>query len=201
MVQKNYQNRQFEELTFGYLDQLFRFAYARLGNRHDAEDVVQETYLKAYRAFGTFRNGTSIKNWLTQILMNNVRDHYRKASRKVQTVNIADEIEESSEEPAQIGPEQEMCDGEIDPFVASALKAIPGTCLTPLLLREIYDASYGEIAQILDIPIGTVMSRLSRARALLRKKLLSDLRSDSLPIAPAAEDSQAELGGSPNALR
>lgn len=200
MAQRNYQNRQFEELTFGYLDQLFRNAYARLGNRHDAEDIVQETYLKAYRAFGTFKNGTSVKNWLTQILVNNVRDHFRKASRTVQTVDIAEGLGEITEEPVQIGPEQEICDGEIDPSLASALRSMPDTCLAPLLLREIHEASYHEIATILDIPMGTVMSRLSRARALLRKKLLNDVRLDRLSIVPTV-DSESELGGSPNALR
>jgi RNA polymerase sigma-70 factor (ECF subfamily) len=199
MAQSNYPNRQFEKLTLGYVDQLFRFAYARVGNTQDAEDIVQETYLKGYRSFHNLRKGESARNWLTQILVNTVRDHFRKASRTIQTVEIAEAFLNGLEEPAQIGPEEQVCNREIDPLLAKALNLMPDTYAVPFLLREIYDTSYNEIAGILNVPIGTVMSRLSRARAVLRKTLLMD--SKNLTIFPNIKNQHADLRGPSDALQ
>ena len=141
-----------------------------MGNADDAEDIVQETCLKAYKSFHTFRGQTSIKNWLSRILINTVRDHFRKGGRTVETVELDDSIE-SDEMLAEPGPEELLCNSEIHPELMKALSALPEQLLVPLLLREIDDATYEEMAQILDVPIGTVMSRLFRARKLMRKKL------------------------------
>ncbi|MGH9547812.1 MAG: sigma-70 family RNA polymerase sigma factor, partial [Terriglobales bacterium] len=136
---------------------------------------------KAYRAFGTFSRKTSVKNWLTAILINAVRDHLRKNARTISTIDFGNDQDngESLYEPTTRSPEQELCDNAIDPALIAALKSMPEEFLVPLLLREIQDASYEEIAKILEIPQGTVMSRLSRARALLRKKLLAEPQSGS----------------------
>lgn len=201
MAKNNDVNRQFAALTFGYMDQLFRFAYARVGNTQDAEDIVQETYLKGYRAFHTVRKGDSIKGWLIQILMNNVRDHFRAASRAVQTVNIVDTHGENLVEPLQTGPEERLCDLEIDPALLKALNSMPPACVTPLLLREIHDATYSEIAALLNVPMGTVMSRLSRARVLLRKRLLVDGDSYGLRLFPNRQDNRPDSGGCCDALQ
>jgi len=154
---------EFENCTFSYMEQLFRLAYSRVGNTQDAEDIVQETYLKAWRAFSSLRRRESIKRWITHILMNTIRDYRRKDTRTVSTVDISDLDESSFHEPTQIGPEEEICRDEIDPMLSNALRSIPETFLTPLLLREIHESTYDDIAQTLDIPIGTVMSRLFRA--------------------------------------
>lgn len=167
------QGKDFRDMTLCYVEPLFRLAYARVGNNLDAEDIVQETYLKAFRAFGTFKGKTSIKNWLSQILINTVRDHFRKNQKELPTIDLDTAIEELPSEPMVSGPEETICENEIDPMLTRALKSIPDEFVTALLLREIHEASYKEIAQILDIPEGTVMSRLHRARTLLRTYLLS----------------------------
>jgi RNA polymerase sigma-70 factor (ECF subfamily) len=163
--------QEFEKLTLCFVEQLYRLAYSRVGNAQDAEDIVQDTYIKAYRSFNGFRFEISVKNWLSQILLNTVRDHFRKGLRTVPTSNIDDVLDDDAAQPIDCSPEQRMCDEEIDPSLAKALTSLPENLLVPLLLREIHDATYEEIAHILDIPKGTVMSRLFRARALLRKRL------------------------------
>jgi RNA polymerase sigma-70 factor, ECF subfamily len=171
-------NSQFEDSTFCYMKQLFRLAYSRTGNRQDAEDILQETYLKAWRSFGSVRQPESTKNWLTQILINTIHDFRRKAQRTIETVDIADLDEDAVQEQVSASPEDQICRDEIDSSLSEALQSIPQAFLTPLLLREIYESSYDEIAHSLDIPIGTVMSRLYRARALLRNALLAHEKSD-----------------------
>lgn len=161
-----------EETAFKHIDQLFRLAYARVGNVEDAEDIVQETYVKAFRAYASYRHEASLLTWLTQILVNIVHDHFRKTTRVVPTVDVAD-MDEWLLEPAAQGPEELLCNNELDSVLTLALRSMSETLVIPLLLREIHDASYEEIAQILEVPIGTVMSRLSRARSSLRKKLLA----------------------------
>jgi RNA polymerase sigma-70 factor (ECF subfamily) len=160
----------FDKLALQYAEQLYRLAFARVGNAADAEDIVQETYLKAFKNFPTFRHETSVKNWLSKILVNSIRDHFRKSGRAVETVKFDDsaELDERVSEP---GADELLCHCEIHPELMKALSSLPEQLLAPLLLREIDDASYEEIAQILDVPKGTVMSRLFRARSLLRKKL------------------------------
>lgn len=170
----------FEHLALCHVERLFRLAYARVGNVQDAEDIVQETYLKAFRRFETIKNQALIKSWLTQILINTVRDHQRKDARTVETIELDEAISDGTvTEPASSGPEDVLCRQEIDPALVRALNSLPDLLLAPLLLRELDDASYDQIAQILQIPRGTVMSRLFRARALLRKKLFSDDRGDT----------------------
>lgn len=160
----------FEELALQHAEPLFRLAFSRVGNAHDTEDILQETYIKAYKNFDDFRHETSVKNWLSKILINTVRDHFRRGGRTVETVEW-DDTHELNETLIQPGPEHGICEFEIHPEVLKALSTLPEQLQIPLLLREIDEASYEEIAQILDVPKGTVMSRLFRARALLRKKL------------------------------
>ncbi len=171
----------FEELALRFVEPLYRLAFARVDNVNDAEDIVQETYLKAFKNFQTFRGEASLKNWLSQILINTVRDHFRKSGRTVVTVEWDDSIE-SDELLAEPGPEELLCNSNLHPELTKALSTLPEQLLVPLLLREIDDATYEEIAQILEVPMGTVMSRLFRARKLLRKKLCN------LPKAPHFAD-------------
>lgn len=159
-----------EKSLYSYAQKLYRLAYARLGHAQDAEDIVQETYLKAFRALDSFKEGTNAEAWLVQILLNTVRDHYRHVKRTAPTMSL-DESDEASKSRPTKSPEQQFIDNEFDETVLSAMKATPEWLLTPLLLREIHDMSYKELAEILDVPIGTVMSRLSRARLFLRQQL------------------------------
>jgi len=193
---KHRPEHEFEEQTLCYVEQLFRLAYSRVANAQDAEDIVQDTYLKAYKGFSKFRFETSIKNWLSQILLNTVRDHFRKGSRTIATMNIEDMLDDDGDQPIDCSPEQQMCEDEIDPALMQALLSIPENLLIPLLLREIHDATYEEIASILDVPKGTVMSRLFRARAQLRKRLGSRNETRGLAVSvPAVPISSDESRG------
>ncbi|MBA4049880.1 MAG: RNA polymerase subunit sigma-24 [Cyanobacteria bacterium PR.023] len=159
-----------ESALYSHAQRLYRLAYARLGHAQDAEDIVQETYLKAFRALSSFKEGTNAEAWLVQILLNTIRDHFRHVKRTAPTVPL-DENEEASKNRATKSPEQKFVESEFDEAVLSAMKATPEWLLTPLLLREIHDMSYKELAETLDVPIGTIMSRLSRARLFMRQQL------------------------------
>lgn len=145
---------------------LFRALYAtarRLtGNVQDAEDLVQETYLRGFRAFDRFEPGTNLRAWLYSILHNARTD----ALRKRRPMRIVDEPVEDG--PAQ-APEQHQLGAELD--LEKALARVPEVFREALILRDIEELSYEEIARALDIPIGTVMSRLYRGRAVLRQAL------------------------------
>lgn len=151
-------------------------AYARLSNAEDTEDVLQETYLKAFRAFDSFKEGSNAKSWLIQILLNTIRDHIRKENRNLTAVLLDENAQVLNQHSPS--PEQLLCKNEFDSPLLEALQSLPEAFLTPLLLREIQSFSYQEIASTLDIPIGTVMSRLSRGRDLLRKKLIGACDND-----------------------
>ena len=164
----------FERQTYPLAPRLYRLAYARLGNAADAEDVVQETYLKAYRAFASFRPGTNIQAWLTQILINNIRDHLRRSVKSPPLIGLDElpegvSVEDLLADPRQ--PAQIYEDSQIDADLVNAVRSLPEALVAPWLLRELHDQSYKEIAETLQVPIGTVMSRLSRARQQIRKLL------------------------------
>jgi RNA polymerase sigma-70 factor, ECF subfamily len=164
----------FEETAYKYLKRLYRLAYARLGNVEDAEDVVQETYLKAFRHADNFREGSNVEPWLVTILLNTVRDHVRRLSRNPAPVAL-DGLEETDflaeMADGKDTPEEEAEKNEVGVDLETALKETPEWMLTPFLLREFEDMSYKDIATTLNLPIGTVMSRLSRARSFLSKRL------------------------------
>lgn len=166
---------QFEELTKPYGQDIYRLALWRLANRQDAEDVVQETFLRAYRSFHTFQTGTNAKAWLTKISLNVINDLLKKKTRQPDTVSFdgdGDEIESLQSESVSLqDPAVQIMMNEFDPALLLALRKLPVSLLYPLLLRELEDLSYEEIASILAIPTGTVMSRLFRARRLVRDRL------------------------------
>jgi RNA polymerase sigma-70 factor (ECF subfamily) len=132
-------------------------------NAHDAEDLVQETYLRAYRAFDRFQPGTNIRAWLFTILHRVRTDSFRKAGRLPQTVELAET------DPAVPPPQDALAQGGED--LARALAGLPETFRAAVVLRDVEDLSYQEIARVLDVPVGTVMSRIHRGRALLRAAL------------------------------
>ncbi len=145
-----------------------------MGNAHDAEDAVQETLTKAYRAFGTFKQGTNVGAWLSRIMLNVIADNMRKQMREPRPISLDEAPDDQA--PMEIAssdpnPEQMLLNSVLDSELQIALDSISEDLLTPFLLREIQELSYKEIANVLDVPIGTVMSRLSRARAQLLKKL------------------------------
>jgi len=146
-------------------------------NPADAEDVVQETFLKAYRAYSSYTEGTNLKAWLYRILTNTYINKYRKAQRRPSEVELGElqdlylykRLGEAS--GASRSAEADMLDAFVDTDVIDALESLPETFRMPVLLADVDGFSYKEIAEMLDIPIGTVMSRLHRGRKALQKKL------------------------------
>ena len=148
-------------------------------NPADAEDLVQETFLKAYRAYDTFTEGTNLKAWLYRILTNTYINRYRKAQRRPTETDL-DDVEDmylyrrmGAEESADLSrsAEDALLDGLVESDIKEAVEALPEHFRLPVLLADLEGFSYKEIAEILDIPIGTVMSRLHRGRKQLQRTL------------------------------
>jgi len=154
----------FEAEVLPQLRGLYGMAYRLTRNVHDAEDLVQETLLRAYKAFDRYRPGTNVRAWLFTILHRLRTDWLRKRGRSPQTVELL------GDGPA-VAPSHEAAVTSGREEVARALQAIPETFREAVLLRDVEDFSYAEIAEILGIPAGTVMSRIHRGRALLRETL------------------------------
>ena len=169
----------FSDQAMQYMDALYTAALRLTHNAADAEDLVQETYLKAYRAYGGFEEGTNLRAWLYRILTNTFINNYRSKKRRPDETDI-DEIEDlylyrrlGGLEAAAAGrsAEEELLDWFTDAEVKEAVEALPEQFRMAVLLADVEGFSYKEIAEILDIPIGTVMSRLHRGRKALQKRL------------------------------
>jgi RNA polymerase sigma-70 factor (ECF subfamily) len=153
----------FEREALPQLQALFAGACRLTRDAADAEDLVQETYLRAFRAFHLYRPGTNIRAWLFTILYRVRADHFRKAARSPRTVELP--LEGPAVEPAQ----HQLANGH--ELVQRALARLPEPFHSAVVLRDMHDFSYDEIAGILEVPIGTVMSRIHRGRAQLRQLL------------------------------
>jgi RNA polymerase sigma-70 factor (ECF subfamily) len=175
--------KEFEKLTWPLGPDLFRLAYWRLANLQDAEDVVQECYLRAFRSFHTFQTGSNLKGWMTRILLNVINDTLKKRVRQPDLPTIDDAVDElaslQDQSASSRDPETQLIEKEIRPDLLNALQRLPTSLLHPLLLRELEDMTYAEIADILAIPVGTVMSRLFRARRVVRDELTNCAKSNA----------------------
>jgi len=169
----------FQTLAEPFRRELLAYCYRMLGSVHDAEDLVQETYLRAYRGFEGFKEGTNLKAWLYRILTNTYINQYRAAKRRPDQVDL-DDVEDlylyrrlGGIEAAMAGrsPETEVLERMPESQVKEALESLPEQFRMAVLLADVEGFAYKEIAEILDIPIGTVMSRLHRGRKLLQKRL------------------------------
>jgi RNA polymerase sigma-70 factor (ECF subfamily) len=172
------ERREFETAAMPFLDSLYNTAFRMTRNSEDAEDLVQETYLKAYRSYEQFEKGTNLKAWLFKILKNTFINEYRRRQAAPPESDFAD-IEESFESHISSearenvkNPEQEVLENVLDEDVQRALDELPPDYRMALLLADIEGFSYKEIADILEIPVGTVMSRLYRGRKLLEAAML-----------------------------
>ena len=173
----------FETAAMPFLDALYNTAYRLARNAEDAEDLVQETFLKGYRSYAQFTPGTNLKAWLFKILKNTFINEYRKRQAAPAESDFA-AIEESFESEIADGaagqiknPEEEALERAFDENVQRALDALPPDYRMAVLLADIEGFSYREVAEILDIPVGTVMSRLYRGRKLLEETMLRYARS------------------------
>jgi RNA polymerase sigma-70 factor (ECF subfamily) len=167
----------FERDVLPLLPSLYGAALRMTRNPADAEDLVQEAYLRAFRGFAGFKEGTNLKAWLYRILTNSFINTYRKKQREPQTVEGPDDLEEwylfdrLGARSVEGSAEQEVLDRIPDQAVKAALESLPDNFRVPVLLADVEGFSYKEIAEIMDTPIGTVMSRLHRGRKALEKAL------------------------------
>jgi len=162
----------FEELAMPLFDSLYNFARWLVQNSNDAEDIVQETYLKALRSFASFQPGTNFRAWMFQILRNTFLSSRSTLDRRM-TVAV-DSEEDFPVLPATAAtPESLLIERFSNDAVRCAIERLPFIFREVILLCDVEDASYREIAEILSIPMGTVMSRLARARKAVRDSLRS----------------------------
>jgi len=168
--------KRFEEEALPHLDALYTMAMRLARNPDDANDLLQETVLRAYRFFHQFEKGTNCRAWMLTILFNNFRNSYRKSSRE-QPAASTDEFERKVEgeslriDPAGSDPEAMLSGQGMEGKVERALAGLPAEFREAILLVDVEELSYQEVSGVLNIPIGTVKSRVSRGRAMLRDAL------------------------------
>ena len=166
----------FNEEILPHLDSLYNFGLRLTSDPNDAEDLVQDTIVKAYRFFSSYEKGTNAKAWLFRILKNSYINNYRRQSKKPQEVDY-DEVSSfyesiRAERTETSDLEDKMFRELIDDELTNALDQIPEDFRTVVLLCDVEDFTYEEIANMLDVPIGTIRSRLHRGRNLLKAQLM-----------------------------
>ncbi len=168
----------FEEEALELSDQVYRVARRMVGSREEAEDLVQQTYERAFRAWRQFTPGTNLRAWLLRILTNLNIDRGRRQQRSPQTTSLDTEAGDyflynqlESQVPEENPDEERVLERLSQDSVVEALAEVPHDFRDVIVLVDIGEFSYADAAQILDIPIGTVMSRLHRGRRILKKNL------------------------------
>ena len=192
----------FAEQAMVYMDQLYSAARRMTRNTADAEDLVQETYLRAYRGFGNFQQGTNLRAWLFRILTNAFINSYRSKQRKPQSVDLAS-VEDlylhqrlGGDTRAALGASAEdvLMETLVESEIIEALESLPEEYRIAVLLADVEGFAYKEIAEILDVPMGTVMSRLHRGRKTLQKRLLEFVKTRGWVDPPDPDRSPAPAG-------
>src|SRR6476646_4549857 len=182
-----------------YAGPLYSAALRMTRNRADAEDLVQETYLRAYRSFNTFDEGTNLRAWLFRSLTNTFINSYRAKQRRPVEDELGD-IEDLymykrlGNLDASRSAEDTLFEMFTDDEVKQALEELPENFRLPVLLADVEDFSYKEIAEMMDIPIGTVMSRLHRGRKAMQKKL-TDFATERGLISRSADAEEQHIHG------
>lgn len=164
--------RSFETEALPHLDAVYRVALRLSGDESQADDLTQETMLKAYRSWHQYKSGTNVRAWLLTILRNTFINEYRKTRREGPSVEIGD-IEEFTvfREVQDVDPEGDFFDQIVDDEVLQSIDRLPEEFRETLVLSDVEGLSYAEIAEITGVPIGTVKSRLFRARQALQQEL------------------------------
>ena len=167
----------FEELVLLFDKKIYNYCLRMTNNRSDAEDLAQEVFLKAYKNLKNFRKDSKFSTWIYRIAYNTCVDNYRKKRLKLLPLNkiIDEEQQEISIPSPDPLPEEQVISNEKYSLIKECIAQLKPRYKSAIILRDIHNYSYREIAEILDIPIGTVKSDISRARALLRKALKSRL--------------------------
>jgi RNA polymerase sigma-70 factor, ECF subfamily len=178
MLGERKQRSEFEAVALPHLDALYGAAFRLTRNPRDAEDLVQDAILRAYRFWGGFERGSNCKAWLFKILTNTFINGYQKNKRGREVLSAAVAEQEAVDgvlvhqaAASQRDPERQLLDRTMSEDVQRALAAVPPDFRTAVVLCDVEGFSYKEIAEIMDCPVGTVMSRLHRGRRLLRQAL------------------------------
>jgi RNA polymerase sigma-70 factor (ECF subfamily) len=185
----------FADEAMQYAPQLYSGALRMTRNQADAEDLVQETYLRGFRSFHTFQEGTNLRAWLFRIMTNAFINKYRAKQRRPQETDLADvedlylyrRLGSMESAAASLSAEDEFLDMFTDDEVKQALEELPENFRLPVLLADVEGFSYKEIAEMLTIPIGTVMSRLHRGRKAMHKALYEFAEVRGLTSTPVGE--------------
>lgn len=177
-------NREFAQAALSHIDSLYGTALRLTRRAADAEDLVQDTYLKAFRSAHQFEAGTNLKAWLFTILHNTFRNARRHDGRNPVEVD-SDAVERATAAgPGEQSPEQLLTRATLDADLQAALDELPEAFRQAVWLRDVEELTYAEMAQVLDVPIGTVMSRISRGRrGLLDNLRARRRRADELEVA------------------
>jgi len=168
-------HKEFEKEMLPHMDALYNFALRMTGNPDDADDLLQDTYLKAYRFFDKYEKGTNSKAWLFRIMKNSYINKYRKELKEPDKVdyddikNFYNVIRDESADPNDL--QEKLFGNLLDDEVMEAIQSLPDDFRTVVILCDIEGLTYEEIADLVECPIGTVRSRLHRGRKMLRAKL------------------------------
>lgn len=181
-VEDEKKDRIFNEEFYPQAEALYNFAYSLTHNEPDAADLVQEAYTKAFRFIDKYDQGTNAKAWLFKILKNAFINHYRKKAKTPTKVDIDEfsgykDDDEQNQHAGYVDLRQEIFQNMIGDEVTAAVNGLPVDYRTVILLCDVEDFTYEEISKIIGAPIGTVRSRLHRARNLLKEKLLTYAKS------------------------
>ena len=163
----------FEAVALEHMNLVYRSALYMAQNENDAQDLVQETYLRAYRFFDKFEEGTNCKAWLLKILQNTFINTIRRKRKQSRVIHLSEMEDQGLELTSDANPEYEVFGDLFDDEMTAAMNRLPVEYRTAILLADVKRLSYKEVADIVDCPIGTVMSRLHRGRKLLRESLKS----------------------------
>lgn len=196
-VEKPKQER-FNEVMVPHMDVLYNYGLYLAGDKEAANDLLQETYLKAFRFFDKFEPGTNAKAWLYRIMRNTFINEYRRVKRLPDLVQYDEQISSyqmlpRDEEPT---PLRRQINGELfEDEIAGAIASLPEKFKSVIVLRDVEDLPYEEIAEALEIPVGTVRSRLHRARAILFAKLKDYAESKGYSVSGAFASGQFAVAG------
>lgn len=172
--------REFQHEALPHMDFLYNYALRMTFNAADAEDLVQETFLKAFRFWDSYEKGTNIRAWLFRIMKNAFINRYRKEKKEPETVeyqeveNFYNSVRESAVETSDL--QESVFKNLLEDEVAVAIAELPEDFRTVVILCDIEELTYEEVAEFIDCPIGTVRSRLHRGRKLLRARLMEYAR-------------------------
>ncbi|MBI4548408.1 MAG: sigma-70 family RNA polymerase sigma factor [Ignavibacteriae bacterium] len=175
VVKINKRHEEFVKEAIPHMDLLYNYALRMTANPDDASDLIQETYLKAYRFWDKYEKGTNIRAWLFRIMKNSYINRYRKESKEPETLdyddiqNFYNTIRYEATDPNDL--QEKIFGGLLEDDIARAIESLPEDFRTVVILSDIEGLSYEEIAEFVDCPVGTVRSRLHRGRKMLRAKL------------------------------